>query len=91
MVYTCRRLMRQWQMKLTLDVLVRAEDAGDRQEAAEEVKEEAEIEAEDKAEAKEEVRADLHPKHPQSTNPSNQPISFAGIVGRKATGLQLAR
>ena len=68
-------------MKLTLDILVRAEDAEDRQEAAEEVKEEV----------KEEDRADLHPKHPQSTNPSNQQILFAGIVGRKATGLQLVR
>ena len=76
-------------MKLTLDVLVKAEDAGDQQEDAEEVKEEVKQEA--KAEDKEEVRADLHPKRPQSTNISNQQTSFAGIVGRKATGQQLAR
>ena len=80
-------------MKLTLDILVRAEDAEDRQEAAEEIKEEVkeEAKAEVKEEVKEEDRADLHPKHPQSTNPSNQQILFAGIVGRKATGLQLVR
>ena len=84
-------------MKLTLDVLVRAEDAGDRQEAADEVKEEvkeeakAEVKAEVKEEFKEEDRVDLHPKHPRSTNPSNQQILFPGIVGRKATGLQLVR
>ena len=80
-------------MKLTLDVLVRAEDAEDRQEAAEEIKEEVkeEAKAEVKAGDKAEVRADLDPKHPQSTNPSNQQIPFSGIVGRKATGLQLVR